>query len=32
MRSFGINPTPGIVPVLDLDTNEAREIDLKKQS
>ncbi|MEJ2280060.1 MAG: DNA-directed DNA polymerase II small subunit [Candidatus Lokiarchaeota archaeon] len=31
MKSFGIEPTPGIVPILDLDTFNAREIDLKKQ-
>jgi DNA polymerase II small subunit len=29
MKSFGISPTPGIVPIIDLDTLEPKPIDFK---
>jgi len=29
MKSFGINPTPGIVPIIELDTYNYHEIDFK---
>jgi len=29
MKSFGISPTPGIVPIINLDTLEPRPIDFK---
>jgi DNA polymerase II small subunit len=32
MRSFGINPTPGQVPLLELDTLHSLEVDFKKLS
>lgn len=30
MKSFGINPTPGIVPLIELDTFKCLELDLKR--
>jgi len=30
MKSFGINPTPGIAPVIELDTLRCLELDLKR--
>ncbi len=32
MKSFGINPTPGIVPIIELDTLKAFELDLKSNN
>jgi len=32
MKSFGINPTPGIVPIVELDTFRCVELDLKKNN
>ncbi|MFX1274009.1 MAG: DNA polymerase II small subunit, partial [Promethearchaeota archaeon] len=29
MKSFGISPTPGIVPIIELDTYKCSEIDFK---
>ena len=29
MKSFGITPTPGIVPIIELDTFKSVELDLK---
>jgi len=31
MKSFGINPTPGIVPIIQLDNLKAFELDLKSK-
>ena len=30
MKSFGINPTPGIAPIIELDTLRCLELDLKR--
>lgn len=32
MKSFGIDPTPGIVPIIELDTLKAFELDLKSNN
>lgn len=31
MKSFGIVPTPGIVPIIELDTSKCLELDLKRK-
>ena len=30
MKSFGINPTPGVTPIIELDTLRCLELDLKR--